>query len=66
MSTMVFPNANNTSDSWLLPMLWDLNNLWEYDCRSPTYGYLFHGLDDACRESSQICGVPLVVDVSYF
>ena len=66
MSIVVFPNANNTGGSWLLPLLRDLDALQDYDYGSTTYVYLLHGQNDACRDSSLICGIPLVVDVSYF
>ena len=66
MSMVVFPNLNNTGDSWLLLLLEDLDVLWYYDWGSTAYSYILHSFDDACRGSSRIYSVPLVVDVSYF
>ena len=47
MSMVVFHNAKNTDDFWLLPLLHDLDALRDYDWDFATYGYLLHGLDDA-------------------
>ena len=63
---MVFLNTNNTDDSWLLPLLRDLDTLRDYDWGVAAYSHLLHGLDYACLGSSRIYDVPLVVDVSYF